>query len=85
MWDTQSKALFMRRVSGTDMRRSTEWLTGLVRTMDAVTRGGACSPIDANLRDRFAAYLRRPNPVARIPLAPDLDDAQPSPRERVKS
>lgn len=76
----------MRRVSGTEMRRSTEWLTGLVRMMDDVVRGGACGPIDASLRDRFAEYLRRPKPVARIPLAPDLHDAVPSPRrERVKS
>jgi hypothetical protein len=67
------------------MRRSTEWLTGLVRTMDAVTRAGACGPIEAALRDRFDAHLRRPKPVARIPLAPDIDEAQPSPRERVKS
>lgn len=75
----------MRRVSGSDMRRSSEWLTGLVRTMDDVTRGGACSPIDENLRERFAAHLRRPKPLARIPLAPDVDDARPSTRERVKS
>ncbi len=75
----------MRRVSSTDMRQASEWLTGLVRTMDAVTRGGACSPIEATLRDRFAAHLRHPKPVARIPLAPDLDEAQPSARERVKS
>jgi hypothetical protein len=75
----------MRRVSGTDMRRSTEWLTGLVRTMDDVVRGGACSPIEPSLRDRFAEYLRRPRPVARIPLAPDIDEPQPSTRERVKS
>ena len=75
----------MRRVSGTDKLRNSEWLTGLVRAMDAVTRGGACNPIEAALRDRFAAYLRQPKPVARIPLAPDIDDAQPSPRERVKS
>ena len=75
----------MRRVSVTDMRRSTEWLTGLVRTMDAVTRGGACSPIDEILRDRFAAHLRQPKPLARIPLAPDVDEAQPSTHERVKS
>jgi len=67
------------------MRRSTEWLTGLVRTMDAVTRGGACSPIDEILRDRFAAHLRQPKPLARIPLAPDVDEAQPSTHERVKS
>lgn len=75
----------MRRVSNTDMRRTIEWLTGLVGTMDEVTRDGACSPIDATLRDRFAAHLRQPKPVARIPLAPDLDEAQPSRRERVKS
>jgi hypothetical protein len=75
----------MRRVSSADMRRTSEWLTGLVRTMDAVTRGGACSPIDATLRERFTAHLRQPKAVARIPLAPDLDEAQPSPRERVKS
>jgi hypothetical protein len=75
----------MRRVSGTDMRRSTEWLTGLVRAMDAVVRRGACSPIEDALRDRFAAYLRQPKPVARIPLAPDLEEAQPSARERVKT
>jgi hypothetical protein len=67
------------------MRRSTEWLTGLVRTMDAVTRGGACRPIEEALRDSFAAHLRHPKPVARIPLAPDLDDAQPSRRERAKT
>jgi hypothetical protein len=67
------------------MRRSTEWLTGLVRTMDAVTRGGACDPIEPSLRDRFAAYLRWSKPVARIPLAPDIDEPQPSTRERVKS
>jgi hypothetical protein len=75
----------MRRVSGTDMRWSTEWLTGLVRTMDAVTRGGACGPIEPSLRDRFAAHLRRPKPLARIPLAPDIEEAQPSSRESVKS
>ncbi len=75
----------MRRVSGTDMRRSTEWLTGLVRTMDEVVRGGGRSPIEPSLRDRFAEYLRRPRPVARIPLAPDLDDALSPRRERVKS
>jgi hypothetical protein len=75
----------MRRVSGTDMRRSTEWLTGLVRAMDDVVRGGACSPIEEALRDRFAAHLRRPKPLARIPLAPDVEE-QPLPsRERVKS
>ena len=67
----------MQRVSGTDMRQATEWLTGLVRTMDAVTRGGACSPIDAGLRDRFAAHLRRPKPMARIPLAP-IDEEAPT-------
>jgi len=75
----------MRRVSGTDLRRSTEWLTGLVRTMDAVMRGGACSAIDESLRDRFASHLRRPKPLARIPLAPDIEEAQPSSRESVKS
>lgn len=75
----------MRRVSSTDMRQTDEWLTGLVRTMDAIARGGACSPIDATLRDRFAAHLRQPMPLARIPLAPELDEAQPSLRERVKS
>ena len=75
----------MRRVSGTDARQASEWLTGLVRTMDAITRGGACSPIDATSRDRFAAHLRQPKPLARISLAPDLDEAQPSSRERVKS
>ncbi len=75
----------MRRVSGSDMRRSSEWLTGLVRTMDDVWRGGACSPIDASLRERFAAHLRRPKPLARIPLAPDADEQQQPTRERVKS
>jgi len=72
----------MRRVSRTDMRRTGEWLTGLVRTMDAVTRGGACSPIDTALRERFAAHLRAPS-VARIPLAPEIAEAQPPPHERV--
>jgi len=67
------------------MRRSTEWLTGLVRTMDDLVRGGACGPIEPSLRDRFAAHLRRPKPLARIPLAPDIEEAQPSSRERVKS
>jgi len=67
------------------MRQASEWLTGLVRTMDAVTRGGACSPIDTALRDRFAAHLREPRPVARIPLAPEIDETQPTSRERVKS
>jgi hypothetical protein len=75
----------MRRVSSTDMRQASEWLTELVWTMDAITRGGACSPIDTTLRDRFAAHLRQPKPLARIPLAPDLDEPQPSLRERVKS
>jgi len=75
----------MRRVSRTDMRRTSEWLTGLVRTMDAVTRRGACRAIDATLRDRFAAHLRESKPVTRIPLAPEIDEAQPTPRERVKS
>jgi hypothetical protein len=59
------------------MRWGTEWLTGLVRTMDAVTRGGACSPIDAGLRDRFDAHLRRTKPMARIPLAP-IDEEAPT-------
>ena len=75
----------MRQVSRTDMRRSTEWLTGLVRTMNDVVRGGSCDPIEPSLRDRFAAHLRRPKPLARIPLAPDVDDQQLSTRERVKS
>lgn len=75
----------MRRVSRTDMRQTSEWLTGLVGTMDAVTRGGACSPIDTALRERFAAHLRAPKPVARIPLAPEIDETRPIPRERVKS
>ncbi len=75
----------MRRVSSTDMRQTSQWLARLVRAMDAITRRGACSPIDATLRDRFAAHLRQPKPLARIPLAPDLDEAQPSSRERVKS
>ena len=75
----------MRRVSRTDMRRTSEWLTGLVRTMDAVTRGGACSPIDNALRERFAAHLREPRPVAGIPLVPEIDETQPTSRERVKS
>ena len=75
----------MRRVSGTDMRRSTEWLTGLVRAMDDVVRGGACGPIDPSLRDRFAAHLRRPKPLARIPLAPDVEEPQLPARERAKS
>jgi len=66
----------MREVSGSDMRQATEWLTGLVRTMDAVTRGGACSPIDATLRDRFCAHLRQAKPVAQIPLAP-IDEESP--------
>jgi hypothetical protein len=78
-------ALFMRRVSSIDMRQTSQWLTGLVRTMDAITRAGVCSPIDTTLRDRFAAHLRQPKPLARIPLAPDLDEAQPSWSERVKS
>jgi hypothetical protein len=67
------------------MRQATNWLTGLVRTMDAVTRGGACSPIDATLRDRFAAHLRGPKADAQIPLAPDLDEGEPSQHERVES
>ncbi len=75
----------MRRVSGTEMRRGTEWLTGLVRTMDELTRRGPCSAIEPSLRDRFAAYLRRPKSLARIPLAPDVEEQQPSSRERVKS
>ena len=60
----------MRRVSVIDMRREIEWLTGLVWTMDAVTRGGACRPIDDELRERFAAHLRQPKRIARVPLAP---------------
>ena len=69
----------MQRVSGTDMRQATEWLTGLVRTMDAVTRGGACCPIDASLRDGFDAHLRRSKPMVRIPLAP-IDEEAPTRR-----
>ena len=75
----------MRRVSSADIRRTSEWLVGLVRTMDAVARGGACRPIDAALRDRFAAHLRQPAAVARIPLAPDVEAAQPASREYIKS
>ena len=75
----------MRRVSNMDVRQGSEWLTGLVRTMDAVTLGGACTPIDAVLRDRFAAHLHEVRPMARIPLAPEFSEAQTSPREHVKS
>ena len=75
----------MRQVSSTDMRQGSEWLTGLVRAMDAVTRGGACTPIDAVLRDRFAAHLRQTRPVARIPLAPEPGEAKPSSREHARS
>jgi len=66
----------MRRVSSSDVRRDTEWLTGLVRTMDAVTRGGACSPIDNVLRDRFSAHVRQAKPVAPIPLTPIDEEAR---------
>jgi len=65
------------------MRRGTEWLTGLVRTMDAVTRDGVCVPGDAVLNDRFAAHLRRSKPVARIPIVPELDELPAPARERV--
>ena len=75
----------MRRVSSTDMRQASEWLTGLVRTMDAITRGGPCSAIDATLHNHFDAHLRQPKPVARIPLVPDVDEAQPASREHVNS
>ena len=73
----------MQRVSATDMRRGTEWLTGLVRTMDAVTRDGVCLPGDAILNDRFAAFLRQSKPLARIPIIPELDEPLVPVRERV--
>jgi len=60
-----------------DMRSNAAWLTGLVSTMDDVTRGGPCTPIDSALRDRFAAHLRLPKPVARVPLAP-IDEEAPT-------
>jgi len=66
----------MRRVSVIDIRREIEWLTGLVRTMDAVTRGGSCRPIDTELRERFAAHLKQPKRITRIPLAP-IDEEAP--------
>jgi len=76
----------MQRVSSTDMRRGTEWLTGLVRTMDAVTHDGVCTPGDARLNDRFAAYLRQSKPIARIPISPECDDEVLAPaRERVRN
>jgi hypothetical protein len=75
----------MRRVSSTDMRRGTEWLTGLVRTMDDVIHDGVCLPGDAMLNARFAAYLRRSKPIARIPISPELDELQAPVRERVRN
>ena len=66
----------MRRVSVIDMRRETKWLAGLVQTMEAVTRGGACSPIETELRERFATHLKQPKRIARIPLAP-IDEEAP--------
>ena len=75
----------MQRVSATDMRRGTEWLTSLVRTMDAVTRDGVCVPGDAVLNDRFAAYLRQSKPIARIPIVPELDEPLAPSRERVRN
>jgi hypothetical protein len=57
----------MRRVGSTESRANTAWLTGLVSTMDAVTRAGHCLPIDPALRDRVAAHLRQPKPVWRVP------------------
>ena len=75
----------MQRVSATDMRRGTEWLTGLVRTMNAVTHDGVCTPGDAILNDRFAAYLRQSKPVARIPIVPELDETRAPVRERVRN
>jgi hypothetical protein len=76
----------MQRVRSTDMRRGTEWLTGLVRTMDAVTHDGVCTPGDARLNDRFAAHLRRSTPVARIPIIPEHNDEPQAPiRERVRN
>jgi hypothetical protein len=76
----------MHRVSSTDMRRGTEWLTGLVRTMDAVTHDGVCTPGDARLNDRFAAYLRQSKRVGRIPIIPQLnDEPQSTIRERVRN
>jgi hypothetical protein len=77
--------LFMHRVSGTDMRRGSEWLTGLVRAMDAVTRDGVCNPGDAVLNGGFAAYLRQSKPVARISIMPELGEPQAPARERVRN
>ena len=75
----------MRRVSSTDMRQGTEWLTGLVRTMDDVTHDGVCLPGDAILNDRFAAYLRQSKRIARIPISPEFDEPQAPARERVRN
>jgi hypothetical protein len=75
----------MQRVSGTDMRRGTEWLTGLVRTMDAVTHDGVCNPGNAILNDRFADHLRRSKSIARIPIMPELDELLVATRERVRN
>ena len=74
----------MQRVSSTDMRRGTDWLTGLVRTMNAVTRDGVCIPGDAVLNDRFAAHLRRSKSIARIPIVPEFDGPRAPARERVR-
>jgi hypothetical protein len=67
------------------MRQSTEWLTSLVRTMDAVAHDGVCLPGDAILNDRFAAYLRQSKPVARISIIPELDEPLVPARERVRN
>jgi hypothetical protein len=83
--DMLMRRLLMHRVSNTDMRRGTEWLTGLVRTMDAVTRDAVCIPGDPVLNARFAAYLRQSKPIARIPIMPDPDEPLAPPREAVRN
>ena len=83
--DMLTGRLIMYRVSGTDMRRGSEWLTGLVRTMDAVTRDGVRNPGDAVLNDRFAAYLRQSRPITRISIIPELGEPLAPALERVRN